>query len=327
MIAIGAVIIPVRTSQLYTQLAAKRAVLGPLPQSDSARIAVYAGRITEIRAFSDFFFEFFHRLAKPPKIRMVGLSDQQPTPELRAFQELNDSQLTVVEGSALSDRDLIRVRAHQADAIMLMADRFCADTEKEDLSVLFQVWVVKSYVKNVPLYVLIYCNIRIDRQNSSDAHIIRIKFTSSRRGQEFLQIHKRGVFDILQLQCQLYSLSYRFLQVSQLEVWSYYRCLYFRIVQPNNIAIGITKKFSNFRGFFGYVCRNNIGIMFSIQCISQFTTFIYKLVDKSSIKIFVIVYLHYWKIQVWMGVDKTINIIIVAFIRLFNFIKIFVIYL
>ena len=58
-------------------------------------------------------------------------------------QELNERRLTLVEGSALSERDLVRTRAQSAAAILLLADRFSPSAHQEDLNLQFQVgWAV-----------------------------------------------------------------------------------------------------------------------------------------------------------------------------------------
>lgn len=44
-----------------------------------------------------------------------------------------------MEGSALSERDLIRARAETAHAILLFADRFSPSARNEDLNLQFQV--------------------------------------------------------------------------------------------------------------------------------------------------------------------------------------------
>lgn len=54
-------------------------------------------------------------------------------------QELNDRRLTLVEGSCLSERDLVRSSAHSAAAILLLADRFSPSAQQEDLGLQFQV--------------------------------------------------------------------------------------------------------------------------------------------------------------------------------------------
>ena len=59
--------------------------------------------------------------------------------QLAALQELNDSRLTLVEGSLLSERDLVRLHADTAHAILLLADRFSASARNEDLQLQFQV--------------------------------------------------------------------------------------------------------------------------------------------------------------------------------------------
>lgn len=64
MIALGAVLIPVRTSQLYTQLLARRITAGPLPSGlPGARpYVLLSTRLTEVRGFSDMATEFFHQV-------------------------------------------------------------------------------------------------------------------------------------------------------------------------------------------------------------------------------------------------------------------------
>ena len=58
---------------------------------------------------------------------------------LHDAQELNDRRLTLYEGSALSERDLVRTRAESASAVLLLADRFSPSVHHEDLSIQFQV--------------------------------------------------------------------------------------------------------------------------------------------------------------------------------------------
>ena len=69
------------------------------------------------------------------------------------LQELNERRLTMVEGSVFMERNLLRVRTSEAQAVMVLADRFSGATAQEDLDVQFRVWALKSYTKSVPLYV------------------------------------------------------------------------------------------------------------------------------------------------------------------------------
>ena len=54
-------------------------------------------------------------------------------------QELNDKSLTFMEGSALSERDLMKAKAEASSACLLLADRFSPKPEEEDLNLQFQV--------------------------------------------------------------------------------------------------------------------------------------------------------------------------------------------
>jgi len=46
-----------------------------------------------------------------------------------------------MEGSALSERDLLRAKAEAATACLLLADRFSPKPEEEDLNLQFQVFL------------------------------------------------------------------------------------------------------------------------------------------------------------------------------------------
>jgi hypothetical protein len=56
MMAVGVVLIPVRASQLYSRLAARRAVAGVLPGSSRNKrpYVVVSGWLSDVRGFNDF---------------------------------------------------------------------------------------------------------------------------------------------------------------------------------------------------------------------------------------------------------------------------------
>lgn len=71
----------------------------------------------------DFFNEFFHECRKlPDDLRMVVLGNKPPF-DIRAFQELNPSILSLVEGTVLNRNDLERCRADLASSCVVLADR------------------------------------------------------------------------------------------------------------------------------------------------------------------------------------------------------------
>jgi len=156
MIAVGIVLIPVQAATFYNELAARRVVRGSLPDWRGKPFILLSTRLTEVRAFSDLFAEFQQALGTtalfPLGTKVVTLCNR-PSFEFSAFQEMHERALTFVEGSAVSGKDLVTVRAERARAIILLADRFTSDPEYEDLGILFQVWAAKSYTKTVPIFV------------------------------------------------------------------------------------------------------------------------------------------------------------------------------
>ena len=156
MIALGIVLIPVQAAAFYAELNARRVVRGSLPDWRGKPFVLLSTRLTEVRAFSDFFAEFQQALGAssrfPRATKLMALCNR-PSFEFSAFQELHDRSVTLVEGSAVSGQDLVTVKAERALAVLLIADRFTTDPEAEDLGILFQVWACKSYTKSVPLFV------------------------------------------------------------------------------------------------------------------------------------------------------------------------------
>ena len=157
MIAVGIVLIPVQAAAFYAEFSARRVVRGALPAVTGRPFILLSARLTEVRAFSDFYSEFRQALSSAssnlPRNARLAVLCNRPSFEFVTFQELHERWITLVEGSAVSAQDLVRVRAEMARAIMLMADRFTADPDAEDLGVLFQVWACKSYTKSAPLFV------------------------------------------------------------------------------------------------------------------------------------------------------------------------------
>ena len=156
MIAVGIVLLPVQAAQFYSELSARRVIRGSLPDWRGKPFVLLSTRLTEVRAFSDFFSEFQQALGAysrfPRATKLVALCNR-PSYEFSAFQELHDRAVTLVEGSAVSGQDLVTVQAERSKAVLLIADRFTTDPESEDLGILFQVWACKSYTKTVPLFV------------------------------------------------------------------------------------------------------------------------------------------------------------------------------
>ena len=73
MMAVGVVLIPVRASQLYSRLAARRAVAGVLPGSSRNKrpYVVVSGWLSDVRGFNDFLQDCLVQVCGE---RMMGLN-------------------------------------------------------------------------------------------------------------------------------------------------------------------------------------------------------------------------------------------------------------
>ncbi|GMH45490.1 hypothetical protein BSKO_13447 [Bryopsis sp. KO-2023] len=157
MMISAVMVIPVRATRMYQQATTRRIRRGSLPGPKNPFVLVFI-KLSDVRGFSDFYKEFSSHLTQfqsplsVKRFKMVCVTNR-PEFEFRVFQEMNDSGLSLIEGSAFSENDLIQCQAHKAQALLLLADRFSGEEEEEDLMVLFQAWAVKSYTKSVPLFV------------------------------------------------------------------------------------------------------------------------------------------------------------------------------
>ncbi|WIA12208.1 hypothetical protein OEZ85_012277 [Tetradesmus obliquus] len=165
MMLVGVVLIPVRASQLYSRLNERRLMVGH-PPGDApgckGSYVVLSGRLSDVRGFNDFLQDFLVQVRSLPaaagqrgrnSLQLVCLCNK-PSVEFLALQELHETHLTLVEGSAFSERDLLH-RAALAGSVgaIVLADRFSSNAAAEDTDVQFRVWAIKSAVKRVPLYV------------------------------------------------------------------------------------------------------------------------------------------------------------------------------
>ncbi|GIM15032.1 hypothetical protein Vretimale_17907, partial [Volvox reticuliferus] len=188
--AVGVVLIPVRTSQLWAQLASRRLTAGTL--APGRPVVLLSSRLTEVRGFADLTEEFFHQVQHqrfvPHDVHLMVLGNK-PSYEFVAFQELNEQRITLVEGSVLRAADLVRCRAEAAAAVLVLGDRFVNDAEAEDLDVLFRVWAIKSYTKCVPLTVQV------------------LRASSLAKVSPFLDPHQDVIMSVQQMRHRLLALS------------------------------------------------------------------------------------------------------------------------
>lgn len=154
MMVTAVILIPVRAGQLYSALLERKVLAGQLPRPAGPAgrpFVLLSSRLSEVRAFSDFYREFNIQLQASDRsggsststpsdgaaaaaagggypqagsgpVHLVCLCNK-PSGEFSAFQELHDEALSLVEGSVLSTGDLVRCRAAAAGGILILADR------------------------------------------------------------------------------------------------------------------------------------------------------------------------------------------------------------
>lgn len=106
-------------------MSVRRIRLGRLPHPERDPTVLVATRVDDLNTFTEFFGEFFsgpRNRGGGPKLRSLQLLYlcNKPPFELRAFQELNQERLTLMEGSALSGADLAKCGAVRTRPLMAL---------------------------------------------------------------------------------------------------------------------------------------------------------------------------------------------------------------
>eukprot|EP00854_Cymbomonas_tetramitiformis_P003019 gene3019-3839_t len=154
MILTGAIAIPVQIGQLNLLLEERPELIGEVPKDRQQPTIYVSTRLTDFATFRDFYEELFHEVRiLRRELRLVVISSSKPSFKLRAFQEVNPTRLTLVEGTLLSAEDLTRSRADKARAFVLISDRFTQSADDEDAQTQLAVLSLKRHCPKVPLFV------------------------------------------------------------------------------------------------------------------------------------------------------------------------------
>uniref|UniRef100_A0A8C6UFV3 Calcium-activated potassium channel subunit alpha-1 n=1 Tax=Neogobius melanostomus TaxID=47308 RepID=A0A8C6UFV3_9GOBI len=105
---------------------------------------VVCGHIT-LESVSNFLKDFLHKDRDDVNVEIIFLHNISPNLELEALFKRHFTQVEFYQGSVLNPHDLARVKIENADACLILANKYCPDPDAEDASNIMRVISIKNY--------------------------------------------------------------------------------------------------------------------------------------------------------------------------------------
>merc|ERR1712223_946673 len=112
------------------------------------RHIVVCGHIT-YESVSHFLKDFLHEDREDVDVEVVFLHRKPPDLELEGLFKRHFTTVKFFQGSIMSTPDLQRVKVHEADACLVLANKYCQDPDAEDAANIMRVISIKNYSDDI----------------------------------------------------------------------------------------------------------------------------------------------------------------------------------
>ena len=137
---------------------------------------VVCGHIT-FESVSHFLKDFLHEDREDVDVEVVFLHRKPPDLELEGLIKRHFTTVAFFQGSVMSPIDLSRVRVQEADACLVLANKYCADPDAEDAANIMRVISLKNYHEEVRVLIQLM-------QYHNKAYLLNIPSWNWRRGDD-----------------------------------------------------------------------------------------------------------------------------------------------
>ena len=137
---------------------------------------VVCGHIT-FESVSHFLKDFLHEDREDVDVEVVFLHRKPPDLELEGLIKRHFTTVEFFQGSVMSPIDLSRVRVQEADACLVLANKYCADPDAEDAANIMRVISLKNYSEDVRVLIQLM-------QYHNKAYLLNIPSWNWRRGDD-----------------------------------------------------------------------------------------------------------------------------------------------
>ncbi|XP_046741008.1 calcium-activated potassium channel slowpoke isoform X24 [Diprion similis] len=121
---------------------------GTLKNERGRRHIVVCGHIT-YESVSHFLKDFLHEDREDVDVEVVFLHRKPPDLELEGLFKRHFTTVEFFQGTIMNPIDLQRVKVHEADACLVLANKYCQDPDAEDAANIMRVISIKNYSDDI----------------------------------------------------------------------------------------------------------------------------------------------------------------------------------
>ncbi|CAG9863865.1 unnamed protein product [Phyllotreta striolata] len=121
---------------------------GSLKNERGRRHIVVCGHIT-YESVSHFLKDFLHEDREDVDVEVVFLHRKPPDLELEGLFKRHFTTVQFFQGTIMNPIDLQRVKVHEADACLVLANKYCQDPDAEDAANIMRVISIKNYSDDI----------------------------------------------------------------------------------------------------------------------------------------------------------------------------------
>ena len=96
-----------------------------------------------------FLKDFLHEDRDDSDVEVVFLHRSEPDLEFEGLLKRNQTRVKYLQGSLMNSEDLERAKVHEADACLVLANKYCQDPDAEDAANIMRVISIKNYSDDI----------------------------------------------------------------------------------------------------------------------------------------------------------------------------------
>ncbi|XP_037081752.1 calcium-activated potassium channel slowpoke-like isoform X1 [Pollicipes pollicipes] len=151
---------------------------GTLKNERGRRHIVVCGHIT-YESVSHFLKDFLHEDREDVDVEVVFLHRKPPDLELEGLLKRHFTTVEFFQGSIMNPIDLQRVKIHEADACLVLANKYCQDPDAEDAANIMRVISIKNYSDDIRIIIQLM-------QYHNKAYLLNIPSWDWKRGDDVI---------------------------------------------------------------------------------------------------------------------------------------------
>jgi len=125
---------------------------GAYKKEHGKRHIVLCGHIT-YESVSNFMADFLHKDREDVDVELVIMNRKEPDLELEGLFKRHFTQVEFFQGTVMDANDLDRVNIKEADACLVLANKYCDDPDAEDAANIMRVISIKNYHDDIKVII------------------------------------------------------------------------------------------------------------------------------------------------------------------------------